>query len=62
MQAFGRAAEVKLSGDGNEITKLIYLHCSEIQIKYGQKYIGSDQRARPRVSVRHRAADSIPRG
>jgi hypothetical protein len=35
MQAFGRAAEVKLSGDGNEITKLIYLHCSEIQIKCG---------------------------
>jgi len=35
MQAFGRTAEVKLSGDGNEIAKLIYLHCSEIQIKYG---------------------------
>jgi hypothetical protein len=33
MQAFGRTAKVKFSGDGNEIAKLIYLHCSAIQIK-----------------------------
>jgi hypothetical protein len=35
MQAFGRTAEVKFPGDGNEIAKLIYLHCSGFQIKYG---------------------------
>jgi hypothetical protein len=35
MQALGRAAEVKFSGDGDEIAKLIDLHCSDSQIKCG---------------------------